>query len=324
MNNTNRLIKESKDLSSNASLSIVSYYFDLYLINILIQNDYEDKEYIGSLLDKMEAFKGDNDVDNTSGLQQVIKFCIIIYKKNIDLSKSVLTGDTSINVSELIHSVWLNIDLIMCLDNSFDVDDTESKELLEKFSGTEKLKTLKLLLKRLLELSKQQVTQSNELDDEELLNEQMSRFEKTDGENIPKDSAFDEEEDEHTKQESEPDFEEDNVEENAPDFEVTDDTSPPALSKTSHSVSSFQLPTPPKNEDTDDKKLITHNLNLSSSASDYDSSEISQIITTQETIDKMVKLAKIGIQCIQYEDLEIAKQNFEQLVAMLKEEVSKA
>lgn len=323
MNNTTRLIKESKDLSSNDSLSIVSYYFDLYLINLLIQIDYEDKEYIGSLLDKMEAFKSENEVDSTSGLQQVVKFCIIIYKKNIDLSKSVLTGDTTINVSELIQSVWLNIDLVMCLDNSFDIDDAESKELLEKFSGTEKLKTLKLLLKRLLELPKQQVTQNNELDDEELLKKQMNEFEENEDETTAKDGAFGLE-DVNTKQESEPDFEEEHGEENAPDFDDTDDALPPTLSKTSHSASSFQLPTPPKNEESGSKQLITHNLNSNSSDSDYDSSEISQIITTQETIDKMVKLAKIGIQCIQYEDLAIAKQNFEQLVAILNEEIAKS
>ncbi|XBW37383.1 hypothetical protein QEN19_002963 [Hanseniaspora menglaensis] len=303
----NRFIRESKDLATSQSLTVISYYFDLHLIDLLIQNDYADKNFIANLLDKVEIYKQENITGNETNvlLQQMIKFCIIIYKKNIDLSKSIFNG-TGANLTEVIQSIWLNIDLIEVLKNTFDVDeneDIESKELLQKFDSDGKLKTLKLVLKKVLLFSKAD-NPENEVDDEELLKQQMDSFEEevdiTPGKTISEDK------------EEEPDFDDDD----------DDEVLPPTLFQANHSLSSLQLPTPPKNEENNENKMITKNIDLSSD-SDYNSSEISDLVTSQETIDKMVKIAKIGIQCIQYEDFEVAKGNFEDLLTILQQEIGK-
>ncbi|KAL6929241.1 hypothetical protein ACO0SA_002581 [Hanseniaspora valbyensis] len=348
-NNITRLIRESKDLASNESLAVVSYYFDLYILDILIKEDYEDKNYIVSLLDKVELYQKENFVpdsgENNSKLNQVIKFNVIVYKRNLDLSKGFLTGsdDASVDISEVIQSIWLNIDLIDCVDSLFEIDfkkgehDGNVKDLLEKFNSSEKLKTLKLLLKKLLILSKEQKENSKNVDDED--NDEEIEFEEKEEDNKDIKSTPDfEDENDNDNSKSVPDFEDENDNDNSksvPDFEDEADSTksvpdfededilPPTLSKTTHSASSIKLPTPPKHEEAVDETMITKNINSTSSESDYDSSEISEIITTQETIDSMVKLAKVGIQCIQYEDLIVAKENFTQLLSMLEEEIAK-
>ncbi|OBA26402.1 hypothetical protein HANVADRAFT_53142 [Hanseniaspora valbyensis NRRL Y-1626] len=342
-NNITRLIRESKDLASNESLAVVSYYFDLYMLDILIKEDYEDKNYIVSLLDKVELYQKENFVpdstENNSKLDQVIKFNVIVYKRNLDLSKGFLTGsdDASVDISEVIQSIWLNIDLIDCVDNLFEIDfkkgehDGTIKDLLEKFNSSEKLKTLKLLLKKLLILSKEQKQNSKHVDeednDEKMLKKQLEEFEEKEEDNkdIKSTPDFEENDNGNENTKSVPDFEDENEIDNTksvPEFE-DEDIPPPILSKTTHSASSIKLPTPPKHEEAADDTMITKNINSTSSESDYDSSEISEIITTQETIDSMVKLAKVGIQCIQYEDLIVAKENFKQLLSMLEEEIAK-
>lgn len=231
-----------------------------------------------------------------------------MYKNNIDLTKQYLSGTNSLTTDEdknnAIQSIWLNIDLIETFEKSFTKEYIESNEelleLVTKLDGQDKTKTLKMLLKKVLTF-----VPDFDKQDDELLQQQLETFE-------------------------EPQDEED-VPEDAPEFESEEEEE---VSTTNHDAKDLNLPVLPDSTATEpEKTLDLEDIALSrktdikqqetSDDSDYNSSDISEIITSQETIDKMVKLAKIGIQCLQYEDFEVAKSNFDNLVDILKQELDK-
>lgn len=306
MSNIKRLIRESSDLNANESLSLLSYYHNLSLVETLITTNYEDKSLISDLMDTIEKIKPQvSEIEDENKVKIFIKYLIVMYKNNIDLTKQYLSGKASSNVDEdknnAVQSIWLNIDLIETFEKSFTSEYIESNEelleLVKKLDGQNKVKTLKMLLKKVLTF-----VPDFDKQDDELLQQQLDTYE-------DKEAADSEEE--------------------APEFE-----SDKEISAINHNASDLNLPVLPDTHATEPETALdledialTRKTNIeqqeSSDESDYNTSDISEIVTSQETIDKMVKLAKIGIQCLQYEDFNVAKDNFANLIEILNQELDK-
>ena len=258
-------------------------------------------------MDHIEKIKPEiSEIEDENKVKIFIKYLIVMYKNNIDLTKQYLAGTNSLTADEdknnAIQSIWLNIDLIETFEKSFTKEYTESNkelaELITKLDGQNKTRTLKMLLKKVLTF-----VPDFDKQDDELLQQQLETFEEPNDEN--------------------------DIGEDAPEFESEEELSP-----TNHDVKDLNLPVLPDTAPAEaENSLDLEDIALSrktdtkqqekSDDSDYNSSDISEIITSQETIDKMVKLAKIGIQCLQYEDFEVAKSNFDNLVDILKQELDK-
>ncbi|KAL6933523.1 uncharacterized protein HGUI_01759 [Hanseniaspora guilliermondii] len=316
MSNIKRLIKESLDLSSNESLMLLSYYHDLRLVETLLGVNYENKTLISNLMDHIEKIKPEiSEIEDINRVKIFIKYLIVMFKNNIELSRQYLSSSSSLNPDDeknnVIQSIWLNIDLLETFEQSFTdqyiQSNEELQELVNKLESQQKIKSLKMLLKKVLTF----VPDFDQQDDE-LLQKQLESYDENQQSDEPQTNK--------------------NVssnEEDAPDFESDED-----VSKTNHDVNELNLPEIPESSTQEcDEDLKLNDIALSrktaiekqeeSDSSDYNTSEISEIVTSQETIDKMVKLAKIGIQCIQYEDFTVAKDNFENLIHILKEELKK-
>lgn len=316
MSNIKRLIKESADLASNESLMLLSYYHDLKLVETLLGVNYEDKALISNLMDHIEKIKPElSEIEDSNKVKIFIKYLIVMFKNNIELSRQYLSNSSSLNPDDdknnVIQSIWLNIDLIETFEQSFTNEyiqsNDELQELVNKLQSQQKIKSLKMLLKKVLTY-----VPNFDQQDDELLQKQLESYD-------------------DDQEREEPKFNEDisSNEEEAPTFESDKD-----ISTTSHDVNELnlpELPTPSTQQSEESLKLNDIALSRKSEIekqeetddSDYNSSEISDIVTSQETIDKMVKLAKVGIQCIQYEDFTVAKDNFESLIDILKEELNK-
>lgn len=315
MSNIKRLIKQSTDLSSNESLMLLSYYHDLKLVETLLGVNYEDKAFISNLMDHIEKIKPEiSEIEENNRVKIFIKYLIVMFKNNIELSKQYLSNSSSLNPEDdknnVIQSIWLNIDLIEAFEDSFSQEyiqsNNELQELVNKLESQQKIKSLKMLLKKVLTF----VPKFDQQDDE-LLRKQMESYDEDQVRDELKLSANDS-----------------STEEDRPDFESDKD-----VFTTNHDVDDLHLPELPETSTQDsEESLKLDEIALSRKAeiekhetdtSDYNSSEISDIVTSQETIDKMVKLAKIGIQCIQYEDFTVAKDNFESLIDILTAELNK-
>ncbi|KAL6937268.1 hypothetical protein ACO0OL_001829 [Hanseniaspora opuntiae] len=316
MSNIKRLIKESTDLSSNESLMLLSYYHDLNLVETLLGANYEDKALISNLMDHIEKIKPEiSEIEDSNRVKIFIKYLIVMFKNNIELSRQYLSNSSLLNPDDdknnVIQSIWLNIDLIETFEQSFTEEyiqsNEELQELVNKLESQQKIKSLKMLLKKVLTF-----VPNFDQQDDELLQKQLE--------------SYDDEE-----EKDQPKLNEDvsSNEEEAPAFESDKD-----VSTTNHDVNDLNLPElPESNTNESDESLKLNDIALSRKSeiekqeetddSDYNSSEISDIVTSQETIDKMVKLAKVGIQCIQYEDFTVARDNFESLIDILKAELNK-
>lgn len=157
MSNIKRLIKESTDLSSNESLMLLSYYHDLNLVETLLGGNYEDKALISNLMDHIEKIKPEiSEIEDSDRVKIFIKYLIVMFKNNIELSRQYLSNSSLLNPDDdknnVIQSIWLNIDLIETFEQSFTEEyiqsNEELQELVNKLESQQKIKSLKMLLKK--------------------------------------------------------------------------------------------------------------------------------------------------------------------------------